>query len=318
MVVEKASGKPVADIRIMVSQGRNQPNFGLKPIVSEEDGTFNANALVAGKHVLQIVSPRGKTADWITKPVEVLTETGKTKSGVKVELSKGGLLEVVVTDAVSKQPVEQASVSIRQQVSSNSFGALSDEDGIARIRLVPGEYRMNSVYKEGYSRQRVQDTVTIEEGKTEHMEYELAGQPKITGIVRNEKGEPLKGVKLKVCPMGGREDSATDAEGKFEITYDPGRWGSGEIPIMFLVCRYEEGNLAAAVQIDEDAKELNVSLKTRRNLHRKSPGPGRQRHCQCPNQHYAPGSKMGFDNRFSRADNDERRRKIRNKSRTCR
>jgi hypothetical protein len=39
--------------------------------------------------------------------VEVVTEAGKTKSGIKVELSKGGLLEVLVTEAVSNKPVEK-------------------------------------------------------------------------------------------------------------------------------------------------------------------------------------------------------------------
>jgi hypothetical protein len=61
--------------------------------------------------------------------------------------------------------------------------------------------------------------------------------------------------------MGAREDSTTDAEGKFEVTYDPGSWGSSEIPVMILVARYEEDNLAAAVQIDEDAGELDITLK---------------------------------------------------------
>ena len=259
IVVEKASSKPVAGIKIMVSRGRNQPNFGLKPVVSKEDGTFSANALAAGKHILQIVSPRGKPADWITEPVEVLTETGKTKSGVKVELSKGGLLEVVVTEAVSKQPVEQARVSIRQQAGDGYFGALSDQDGIARIRLMPGEYQMSGVYKQGYSRQRQQETITIEDGKTARIECQLIGQPKITGVVQDEKDKPVQGVKLKVCPSGG-QDVSSDAEGKFEVNWDPGSWGERETTF-YLVARQEQRNLAAAVQIDEDTKTLDIKLE---------------------------------------------------------
>jgi len=259
MVVEKASGKPVAGIKIMVSRGRNQPNFGLKPVVSKEDGTFSANALTAGKHILQIVTPRGKPADWITEPVEVLTETGKTKSGVKVELSKGGLLEVVITEAVSKQPVEQARVSIRQQAGDKYFGVLSDEDGIARIRLMPGEYQMSGVYKQGYSRQRQQETITIEDGKTARIEWQLTGQPKITGVVRDEKNKPVQGVKLKVCPAGG-QDVSSDAEGKFEVNWDPRSWGERET-IFYLVARHEQLNLAAAVEIDEDTRTLDIKLE---------------------------------------------------------
>ena len=262
IVVQKSTGKPVGGVKLIARSEQGTGYFRSKPLISNEDGKFSINALASGIYTLRLATPTEELSDWIAEFVEVITEVGKTKSGVKIELLKGGILEVVVTDAVNKQPVEKASVSVRNQASSEYQSGRSDKDGIARIRLVPGEYQISYVYKEGYSRQRAQDIVTIEEGKTEHIEYELVGQPKITGIVKDERGKPVKGVKLKVCPMGGgRGDSTTDAEGKFEITYDPGRRPSGENPVMFLVARYEEDNLAAAVQIDEDAGELDITLK---------------------------------------------------------
>jgi hypothetical protein len=178
----------------------------------------------------------------------------------------------VTTDAVSKQAVEKARVSVRNQASNEYHSSRTDKDGIARIRLMPGEYRMNSVYKEGYSRQGSQDTVTIEEAKTEHIEYELAGQPKITGVVRDEKGKPVNGVKLKVCPMGGREDSTTDAEGKFEVRWDPGRWGERET-VFCLVARHEQRNLAVVEEISRDIKRLDIKLKPGVNFEGKVIGP---------------------------------------------
>ena len=262
IVVQKSTGKPVGGVKLIARSEQGTGYFRSKPLISNEDGKFSINALASGIYTLRLATPTEELSDWIAEFVEVITEVGKTKSGVKIELLKGGILEVVVTDAVNKQPVEKASVSVRNQASSEYQSGRSDKDGIARIRLVPGEYQISYVYKEGYSRQRAQDIVTIEDGKTEHIEYELAGQPKITGIVKDERGKPVKGVKLKVCPMGGgRGDSTTDAEGKFEITYDPGRRPSGENPVMFLVARYEEDNLAAAVQIDEDAGALDITLK---------------------------------------------------------
>jgi len=259
IVVQKDTGKPVSGMQLMARSEQGIPYFRQKPFVSNEDGKFSINALASGRYTLGPLQSREGLADWIAEPVEVITETGKTKSGVKVELSKGGLLEVVITEAVSKQPVEQARVSIRQQASGNSFGALSDEDGIARIRLMPGEYQMSGVYKQGYSRESRQETITIEDGKTERIEWQLTGQPKITGIVRDEKDKPIEGVKLKICPTGG-QDVSSDSEGKFEVSWDPRSWGERET-IFYLVARHEQRNLAAAVQIDEDAKELNVTLK---------------------------------------------------------
>ncbi len=259
-VVEKNTGKPIDGIKVMAMQDWKGSLFGQEPISSKEDGTFGINALVGGKHLLQLVQSREELADWVAEPVEVITEAGKTKSGVKVELSKGGVLEVEVTDAVNKKPIKKASVVVQHEVGGR-FYSLSDKDGVARIRLMPGEYQISYIYKQGYSRQRPQDAITIDDGKTARIEWQLTSQPKIAGVVRDEKDNPLEGVKLNVCPMGAREDVTTDAEGKFEFVYDPGSWPGGEIPVMFLVGRYEEGNLAAAVEIDEDTRTLDIKLK---------------------------------------------------------
>jgi protocatechuate 3,4-dioxygenase beta subunit len=259
-VIEKATGKPVAGIRIMASQGRNQLFSGLEPVASGKNGAFSINALPAGKHTLQPVSKKDSSADWVAEPVEVTTEPGKTESNVKIELSKGGLLEVVVTEAESKKPIERASITIMQPSGNRPLSTLSDKEGIARIRMAPGEYRSINVYKEGYSYQRSQEPITIEDGKTTRVEYQLAGQPKFTGVVRDEKDKPLEGVKLMICPMGGQETSS-DAEGKFEVSWDPRRWGGDEAPVMFLVGRLEESNLAAAVEIDENTRTIDIKLE---------------------------------------------------------
>jgi len=260
IVIQKSTGKPVGGVKLIARSEQGIGYLGNTPIVSNDDGKFSINALASDIYKLQLVQPSEQLVDWIAESVEVITETGKTRSDVKIELEKGGILEVVTTDAISKQPVEKASVSIRNQASSEYHSGRSDKDGIARIRLVPGEYQISYVYKEGYSRHRPQDAITIEEGKTKHIEYELARQPKIAGVVLDEKDKPVEGVKLKVCPAG-RQDISSDADGKFEVVYDPGGWAGSEIPVMFLVGRYEEGNLAAAVEIDEDTRTLDIKLK---------------------------------------------------------
>ena len=261
IVVQKDTGKPISGVQLTARSEQGIPYFRQKPLVPNEDGKFSINALASGRYTLGPVQSTDELADWVAEPVEVMAEEGKTVSDVKIELSKGGILEVAVTETVSKQPVENASAGVRNPASSQYHSSLSDKDGIARIRLMPGEYQISSVYKQGYSRQRLQDTVTIEDGKTERLEYELAGMPKITGVVRDERGKALEGVKLRVCPMGGSQDATSDAEGKFEVLYDPGGWGGRETPIMFLVGRYEAGNLAAAVEIEEDASQVDIILK---------------------------------------------------------
>ena len=258
--VEKESGKPVAGIRIMITPYFKLPNFGLKPVVSRKDGTFSVNALAPGKHILQTVTPIEGPADWVAEPVEVITEAGKTKNGGKVELSKGGLLEVVITEDTSKKPVEKASVRIWDVQTDRRYMGRSDKDGIALIRLMPGEYRIMCRNKQGLTSIRRQEAIIIENGKTAHIEWQLTSLPKITGVVRDEKDKPIKGAKLIVCPMGLR-DVTSDAEGKFEVNYDPEPWCIDKMSALFLLGRYEKGNLAAAVEIEEDTKTVEIKLK---------------------------------------------------------
>jgi len=259
IVVEKSTGKPVSGVKVMVRSDQDIVYFRQKPVASNPDGTFSISALTSDRYILELVRPVKELPDWVAEPVEVITESGKTQSGVKIELSKGGVLEVVVKDAVSKQPVEKASVGIQHDASGRYVSSQTDKDGVVRMLLMPGDYKEGNIYKQGYSHQRLQDAITIEDGKMEHREYELAGMPKITGIVRDEKGKPIKGAELEICPSGGREDATSDAEGKFEVIYD---LYSSKNPVMFLVCRHEERNLAAAVQVDEDTRMSEFKLES--------------------------------------------------------
>ncbi|MHC4457113.1 MAG: carboxypeptidase regulatory-like domain-containing protein [Planctomycetota bacterium] len=259
IVVEKDTGKPVSDVQLMLMQERNRPLLGQEPIASNEDGTFSFNALTAGSHILRVVPPREELADWVAEPLEVATEAGKTTSNVKIEVCKGGILEVVVTEAATEKPVEKASINIRDEENDQWFHTQSDKDGIARIRLLAGQYSLSGVHKQGYSRGQQEETVTIEDNKTARLETQLSEAPKVTGVVRDESGKPVEGAKLKVCPMGGR-DITSDAQGKFEVKWDPRQWGPEET-VCYLVARQTERNLAAALEIEEDTKTADIKLR---------------------------------------------------------
>jgi protocatechuate 3,4-dioxygenase beta subunit len=261
LVVEKTTGKPVGGVKIRYSSGQEAGYFRPKPLISKNDGTFGVDALMASRYVIELVQPRDRLPDWVAEPVEVITEVGKTKSGIKIELSKGGVLEVKVTDAVTKEPVENTSVGVNNHTTNQYSHSRSDENGMARMRLMPGDYQLTSLYKQGYSQQRLQDTITIEDGKTESLEYELAGMSKITGVVFDEQGKPIEGVEMEICPGGGRKEGISDAEGKFEVTYDLVGWPSGRTPTIFLVGRHIQRNLAAAAQVDEDTRQLDMKLQ---------------------------------------------------------
>lgn len=103
----------------------------------------------------------------------------------------------------------------------------------------------------------------IEDGKTERWEYALFPESKITGIMRDDRGRPLEGVELIVWPTESKENAVTDAGGTFEITYDIPSFPGPAVdkPEFLVLCRYEEGNLAATMNISEDTRVLDVKLK---------------------------------------------------------
>jgi len=261
MLVEGSSGKPVVGVEVAVRSSQDIGFSRQKPVATDDNGKFSMGALISETYVLGLAQPSERPADWIAQPLEVTTEAGKTKSGVKVELSKGGLLEAVVTEAISKEPVEEARIRIRQQAKNKNFVAVSDKNGIASIRLMPGEYQIRNINKDGYSSQSQEEIVTMEEGKTTRIERQYTELPRIAGVVRDEKGKPVQGVKLQVCPMGTGRSISSDAKGKFQLSWDPERWYGNETPAMVLVGRYEQGNLAAAVEVDEDTRTQDIMLR---------------------------------------------------------
>jgi hypothetical protein len=259
IVVEKGTDEPVAGVQLMVMRGRNQPNFEMKPVVSEEDGTFVFRALTGGTHVIQLVPVREEHADWVAEPVEVTTQTGETTSDVKLEVSEGGILEVLVTEAQSKKPVEEASVSIRDERNDKWHSGQTDKDGVARMRLMPGEYQVRGAYKQGYTRSQRQEVVTVEHGKTARIQWQLTGQPKIAGTIFDPQDKPVEGATLRVLP-GGSDETTSDATGSWEMSWDPGRWGR-EDTVHYLVARHRERNLASALMLAEDAETLDIKLE---------------------------------------------------------
>ncbi len=222
--MEKDTGKPAGGVKLVVTQDKNPPLYGRESVVSsKEDGTFSINALSTGRHILQLAAPRQGLADWVAEPVEVITEAGKTRSDVKVQLGKGGVLEVVVTEAASNQPLDRASISIRDEKNKEWLSADSDKDGIARIRLVPGGYQISGVYKQAFTSDRRQETITIEDGATERIAWALNEMPKVSGVVRDADGKPVEGVKLSILPASV-EEASSDSQGKFEVIWDRRGW----------------------------------------------------------------------------------------------
>jgi len=259
-IIEQDSGRPVAGVAILVRGSRMTGYFQSAPSISQDNGTFKIDSLLPDTYTLRLATIREGLTNWVAEPVNVTLEAGQTKTDVRIELSKGGFLEVLVAEAETNKPLEGASVYVYDQRRRQSYSGRTGNDGVSRIRLMPGAYQSGNAYKQGFSSVRYQETITIEEGTTKRLEWQLTPLPTIAGVVRDENGKPIKGATLRICPMGGRLDVSSDVEGKFEVSWDPGR-AVDQRQAPLLVCRYIEDNLAAVVIIAEGAKALDIKLR---------------------------------------------------------
>jgi len=180
------------------------------------------------------------------------------------ELSKAGLFELVVKDD-EKRPIEGATVNLKMK--KDKFGRYfgrTDANGVAALRLAPGEYEFQGIHKEGYlpfGEGAAKQTVMVEEGKTVRLEAELKAAPKISGIVTEANGKTLEGALVSILPIVVTfREAKTDQNGMFEISWNPRQKGT-LTPHCILVVRHVDKNLAKVVDINEATRSLDVKLE---------------------------------------------------------
>jgi protocatechuate 3,4-dioxygenase beta subunit len=258
-VVEKETGKGVAGIKVTLDPRSSVFFRMLKPVESGKDGAFRMDGLSAGKMTLLAGVLADKSKEWVAESVEVTTEEGKTVSGIEIKVSKGGLLEVVVTEAGTKKVITGAQISVRGSGERRYFGAQSDSNGLAQIRLTPGEYMIEGAYHKDYSRERTPITVTLEEGKTAKVDFEMNPMPKIRGVVRDSSGKPVEGAECRIYPMMNNNIVKTDANGRFETAFNKQSWGNQDITFYAVVLAKRE-NLAWAGPVEEEVNQMEIKL----------------------------------------------------------
>jgi len=268
-VVVKKTGQPLAGMSLWPQPTRPGYSSGQdrKPVESAADGTFQLADLAAGtfqladlaagSYELHATFGTNQPSEWVAEKVSVTVESGQATRDVQVSATRGGFLEVAVRGKQNRQPI--AEVGIHADKEAYEAGAVSGTNGLALLRLPPGEYNVNA-YKD---RSRSEGaTATVEAGLTNHLEIELSQPPKITGTVRDPAGAPVAGLRLFIMQNWGNEGSETntDAKGRYELPWDPQRYG-GQQQTFCLVARDVTHNLAVAQDLEESTTTLDLRLE---------------------------------------------------------
>ena len=136
--------------------------------------------------------------------------------------------------------------------------AHSDSNGIALLRLPPGDYQV-AASRESMS--AGQTPASVEAGKTNRVQIEIAAPKTLSGIVRQPGGHPASGLPVSLVGAFGPNAAGvkTDADGKFVLQWNQRQFGPNDTSACILV-RDAQHNLAVAQDIDDDTGPLDLKL----------------------------------------------------------
>lgn len=252
-VVREDAGAPVAGARVTVGEGW----FGsdVEPATTGPDGVFRLNDLRPGEHTLQVRFGTNRFPGWVCETVTASVEAGATNDDVKMTAGRGGVLEVTVREEVGEQPVKDATVvAFRERVGQN---ALTAGDGLARLRLVPGDYQLFVQQEDRRSGQPIQ--VSVERGHTNQVTVSLPAELKLIGTVTDPEGKPAARARVTLFPNSGTEKQ-TDAEGRFTLNPDANQFRNMQGIQQMVIVRDLTRNLAAVGGVEEEATNISLRL----------------------------------------------------------
>jgi len=258
-------GTAVPGMRVVFS-----PPMGLRypTTVTDEDGRYRSVHLPPGLYHVLFEAPEGLSARAVG-PLNL--KAGEQFTEADVELTPGGLVQGMLTDAETGQPIVGARVFASGPSRPSTFGARAhtDDSGSYTLRLAPGDYQVHALvqgawlpWEELQPRRR---EVTLSEGQTlAGVDFALVKTPRpvVRGRVLDPDGEPAAGVRLGILgdlilePEAGLLRYETDADGRFEVTLN-----SPDTSWMFVLAADAERDLLGVARMKEAAEEIEVELQ---------------------------------------------------------
>ena len=253
VVIDAASGKPVA--ANVTARSKVNPEFGLGTgiAISREDGIFELPNLLPGAYLLAAASNNGIQG----VASEEITITDSDITGLKLALTQGApMMGTIKVEGADPQP--HTNISLRPTImlfglegSNRAASAQPKEDGTFELRgVVPVKYLVNvynlpdGVYVKSV-RSGGQDVtrtpLDLTSGVSGTLDILLSPHAaEVMGTVRNSDGVALPGIQVTLWPkevqpnnmLGGVSMSATDQNGDFRV--------AGLAPGDYFVAAWEE------------------------------------------------------------------------------
>ena len=225
--------------------------------VSDRDGNFTLNDLPPDIYLVSIAADNSNPAQQLTVgALAEIEKPGQTVENIKIRLRKPIVMEVMVKNAETNQPISNASAWIYQKrtsqiVSHLSYEAKTDGRGIARILTLPGKCHIGANHKD-------YDIVYGEYlVRTTDKDFTISLNPHriLTGQVVYENGRPAANVEV-AATASDTEYTLTDSNGRFQIQYSENMSQK-----RFCIARDTRQNLVGVVDITEnDNKPVKIVL----------------------------------------------------------
>ncbi len=253
-IVQDSRSRPVGGVDLLLSPGRNEKGAGSYPTrrtQSNAQGVFRFEGVPEGSHRIDLLATKQGPDVWIAEGIEVLVQAGRVSEGVVFQVRAGNVLLVTVLADRTRHAIAGARVSVGSQTWRRGQPAITDAQGVARVRTPAGFIRVY-VGADGFSTWDA--PVEVTDGQTVPCEVLMTPIPRVAGRVLDPNGLPVSDAAVSVQPFG--DHLYTDAQGRFDAAVEPRKADKGEL----IVARDIRRGLASATPAADMSKPVEVKL----------------------------------------------------------
>ncbi len=259
-VVRDSDGQPIAGAEVRIGRTKTGVAYGFDSAISDQTGKFSFRGIPEGDFWVGAATSHVPDTDWVGWPIPIRTQAGETTTDVKLELARGGVLEVKVINSLGT-PIEGAGATVFTREGSGLAQGRTDAEGLCRIRLPAGAYKLIDVSKRSYHSYQPHIFFDIERGQTIRRKLILKKADRIDGIVVDEAGKPVPDVRVVLMPSP-TDAVLSDKHGRFTMTWvkwydEQDRPDDKEYELIALDLK---GGRAGALKMQEEMEGLRLGL----------------------------------------------------------